>query len=86
MPHPIKVDNSRPVTAYDTARTLGVSKKRTAQIIRDVQRILSRDPKTGEFVVRAQRSDKTASRSINASTKFKKTHSSQTTSAARRKA
>jgi hypothetical protein len=86
MPQRIKVDNSRPVTAYETARTLGVSKKRTAQIIRDVQRILSRDPKTGEFVVRAKRSRKPVNSSHNAGTKFKKTHSSQTTNAARRKA
>jgi len=85
MPQPIKVDNSHPVTAHDTARILGVSKKRTDQIIREVRRILSRDEKTGEFVVRAKRSVKPVNGSHNGNRKFKKTHSSQKASASRRK-
>jgi hypothetical protein len=86
MPQPIKVDNSEPVTAYDTARTLGVSKKRTEQIIREVRRILYRDSKSGEFVVRAKRvGKKSSSSSHNGSSKIKNAHSSRKTSAARRK-
>ena len=86
MQQPIKVDNSHPLTAHETAQTLGVSKKRTDQIIREVRQILFRDAKTGEFVVRAKRSGKTVNGSHNGSTKFKKAHSAQKTSAARRKA
>jgi hypothetical protein len=33
MRQPIRVDNSRPATPFDTARILGVSKKRTEAII-----------------------------------------------------
>lgn len=73
MPQPIKVDNRNPVTAYETAETLGVSKKRTDEIIREVRRILSRDSKTGEFVVRAKRTGKkTVNGSHNGSTKIRK--------------
>jgi hypothetical protein len=76
MAQPIKVDNSRPATAYDTAQTLGVSKKRTDQIIRAVRRILFRDAKTGEFVIRAKRVGKKAvNGSHNGSTKARKTAS-----------
>jgi hypothetical protein len=78
MPRPIKVDNSNPVTAYETARTLGVSKKRTDQIVREVRRILLRDSKTGEFVVRAKRAGKRAvNNSHNGSTKARKTTSAR---------
>jgi hypothetical protein len=78
MQQPIKVDNSQPATAYDTARTLGVSKRRTEQIIREVRRTLFRDANTGEFVVRAKRSGKKAvSRSHNGSTKVRKTTSAR---------
>jgi hypothetical protein len=41
MRQPIKVDNSRPATVWDTARILGVSKRRTEQIIRAVRRMIS---------------------------------------------
>lgn len=43
MAHPITVDNSRPATVRDTARILGVSKKRTNQLIQLVRRIIHRD-------------------------------------------
>jgi hypothetical protein len=86
MPQPIKVDNSDPATPYDTARTLGVSKKRTDQIIREVRRILFRDSKSGEFVVRAKQAGKKAVNSSHNGTKINKTRSSQKTNAARRKA
>ena len=46
--------------AYEAARTVGISKKRTDEIIRGAQRILSRDSKTGEFVVRARRAGKSS--------------------------
>jgi hypothetical protein len=78
MSQPIKVDNSQPATAYDTARTLGVSKRRTEQIIREVRRTLSRDAKSGEFVVRARQSGKKAvTRSHNGSSKVRKTTSTR---------
>jgi hypothetical protein len=48
----IKVDNSRPLTGRQTATILGVSKKRTEQLIRAVRRMIFRDPKTGRVVVR----------------------------------
>jgi hypothetical protein len=54
MRQPIRVDNSRPVTVYDTARILGVSKKRTEEIIREVKRTIHRDPKTGKIVIRTK--------------------------------
>jgi hypothetical protein len=74
MPQPIKVDNSNPATAYETARTLGVSKKRAGQIIREVRRVFLRDAKTGEFVIRTKRSGKKpVNTSHNGSTKGRKT-------------
>jgi len=60
MAQPIRVDNSRPATAFDTARILGVSKKRTEAIIREVRRMIHKDAKTGEIVIRTTRSGKTA--------------------------
>jgi type I restriction enzyme M protein len=42
MRQPIRVDNSRAVTVCYTARTLGVSKKRTEAIIREVERTAGR--------------------------------------------
>jgi hypothetical protein len=59
MRQPIRVDNSRPMTAYDTARVLGVSKKRTEEIIREVERTIHRDAKTGEIVIRTKGWEKT---------------------------
>jgi hypothetical protein len=59
MRQPIRVDNSRPATPYDTARILGVSKKRTEEIIREVQRMIHRDPKTGKVVIRTKGWEKT---------------------------
>jgi hypothetical protein len=78
MPQPIKVDNRHPASAYDTARILGVSRKRTDQIIREVRRILLRDAKTGEFVIRAKRSGRKAvDGSRNGSKKTRKTASAR---------
>lgn len=51
MHRPIRVDNSRPATVWDTARTLGVSKKRTEEIIREAGHAIRRDAKTGEVVI-----------------------------------
>lgn len=70
--HPIRVDNHEPATARDTARTLGVSKKRTDELIRAVRRTLRRDLKTGSLVIRP---GKTAVRSRNANQKVEKTSS-----------
>jgi hypothetical protein len=58
MAQPIRVDNSRPATAFDTARVLGVSKKRTEAIIREVRGMIHKDAKTGEIVIRTTRSGK----------------------------
>lgn len=69
MPHPITVDNSRPATVHDTARILGVSKKRTNQLIELVRRMIHKDDRTGEFVIR------TKNNSRNGSTKASKTNS-----------
>jgi len=81
MRQPIRVDNSRPATVYDTARALGVSKKRTEEIIREVERTIHRDPKTGRVVIRTKGWEKTpGSRSLRNGTKIGKT-----ASAARRK-
>lgn len=51
MAQPIKVDNSRPASVWDTARTLGVSRKRTEEIIREAGHKIRRDAETGEVVV-----------------------------------
>lgn len=56
MHRPIRVDNSRPATVWDTARTLGVSKRRTEEIIREVRRMLHRDDETCEVVIQGKRS------------------------------
>ena len=73
--HPIGVDNSDPATVDDTARTLGVSKKRTDELIRAVRRTLHRDLKTGNFVVRSPRAGKTTVRSRNGNQKVEKASS-----------
>jgi len=65
MHRPIRVDNSHPATVWDTARTLGVSKKRTLEIIREVRRMLHKDAKTGEIVIRTTRPGKKTARSRN---------------------
>jgi hypothetical protein len=77
MAQPIKVDNSRPATVRDTAKTLGVSKERTDELVRAVRRMIHRDSTTGEFVIRARKIRKTSgsSSSSNASTKVHKTSS-----------
>jgi hypothetical protein len=72
MPQPIKVDNSRPLTARDTARLLGVSKTRTNELIREVRRMIHRDAKTGEFVIRASKNT-----SRNVRTKARKANSTR---------
>ncbi len=51
MHRPIIVDNSRPATVWDTARTLGVSKKRTEEIIREAGHTIRRNAKTGDVVI-----------------------------------
>lgn len=66
MAHPIRLDNSRPATPYDTARTLGVSKRRADELIREVRRMIHKDARTGEFVIRTAKSS-----SRNGSTKFR---------------
>lgn len=68
--HPIRVDNSEPATVRDTAKTLGVSKKRTDELIRAVRRTLHRDRKTGNLVIRP---GKTTVRSRNGNSKVEKT-------------
>jgi len=70
MAHPITVDNSRPATVRDTARILGVSKKRTNELIQLVRRMIHRNARTGEIVIRA-----TESNSRNGSTKAIKANS-----------
>src|SRR5258708_29376773 len=70
MAHPIIVDNSRPATVRDTARILGVSKKRTNQLIELVRRMIHKDARTGEFVIRTSKDT-----SRNGSTKASKTNS-----------
>ena len=52
MHRPIRVDNSHPATVWDTARTLGVSKKRVREIIREVESMIHRNAKTGKVVIR----------------------------------
>jgi hypothetical protein len=51
MHRPIRVDNSHPATVWDTARTLGVSKKRTEEIIREAGHRIRKNAKTGEVVI-----------------------------------
>jgi hypothetical protein len=51
MHRPIRVDNRRPATVWDTARTLGVSKKRTEEIIREAGHAIRKDAKSGEVVI-----------------------------------
>ena len=81
MARPIRVDNSRPATVRDTARTLGVSKRRTDELIEQVREMIYRDAKTGQIVIRAKKSGTVVgngvrnNRSRNASTKAYKTTS-----------
>ena len=81
MARPIRVDNSRPATVRDTARTLGVSKRRTDELIEQVRQMIYRDAKTGQIVIRAKKSGTVVgngvrnNRSRNASTKAYKTPS-----------
>jgi hypothetical protein len=81
MRQPIRVDNSRPATVWDTARTLGVSKKRTEEIIREAGHAIRRDAKTGEVMIEFNGMRKTAGKhsSRNGAKAYKKI-------AARRKA
>jgi hypothetical protein len=72
MAHPIRVDNSRPATVRDTARILGVSKRRTDELIRVVRRMIHKDARTGEFVIRTGKNG-----SRNGSTKARKTNSTR---------
>jgi hypothetical protein len=77
MLRPIRVDNSRPASVRDTARTLGVSKKRTDELVRLFDRTVYRNAKTGKFVIRAKKSGTIVknNRSRNVSTKVQKTSS-----------
>jgi hypothetical protein len=77
MPQPIKVDNNRPATVWDTARTLGVSKKRTEEIIREVGHMIRRDPKTGEVMIEFKRKAAGKHTPRNGAKAFKKTSSRQ---------
>ena len=74
MAHPIRVDNSRPATVTETAEVLGVSKKRTAELVRDVRRILHRDAKSGNIVISQRRVGRFTGKPIsgNAKTKLQK--------------
>lgn len=56
MQRRINVENVRPATVYETAKALGVSKKRTEELVRLVRQSVYRDAKTGQFVVRAKKS------------------------------
>lgn len=73
MHRPIIVDNSRPATVWDTARTLGVSKKRVKEIIREVDSMIHKDAKTGEVVIRYKRTGSSTPR--NGAKAFKKASS-----------
>jgi hypothetical protein len=81
MARPIRVDNSRPATVRDTARTLGVSKRRTDELVEQVRQMIYRDAKTGQIVIRAKKSGNVVgngvrnNRSRNAGTKAYKTTS-----------
>jgi hypothetical protein len=81
MARPIRVDNSRPATVRDTARTLGVSKRRTDELVEQVRQMIYRDAKTGQIVIRAKKSGTVVgngvgnNRSRNGSTKAYKTTS-----------
>lgn len=75
--HPIRVDNSEPATARDTARTLRVSKKRTDELIRTVRQMLHRDLKTGDVSIRSTGPRKSAVRSRNGNAKTGKTISTR---------
>jgi hypothetical protein len=74
MAHPIRVDNTRPATVSETAEVLGVSKKRTAELVRDVKRILHRDVKSGNFVISHRQAGRFTGKSVsgNAKTNLKK--------------
>ena len=72
MPLPIRVDNSRPATVRDTARILGVSKSRTDELVRAVRRMIHKDARTGEFVIRTSKNG-----SHNGNTKARKTNSTR---------
>lgn len=75
--HPISVDNSEPATVRDTARILGVSRKRTDEIVRDVRRMLHRDSGTGDAVIRGARPRNTTARSRNGNRKATKATSAR---------
>ena len=77
MTHAIRVDNSRPATVQDTARTLGVSRTRTQQLLRQVRQVIHRDAKTGQFVIRAKKSGTSvgSNRSRNGSPKARNSNS-----------
>jgi hypothetical protein len=63
MTQPIRVDNSQPATVRDTARILGVSKSRTDQLVREVRRMIHKDARAGEFVIKnASRNGRTKAR------------------------
>jgi hypothetical protein len=48
---PLRIE-SRRATVNEVAKVLGVSKRRTAQLVRQVKRIIYRDPKSGKVVIR----------------------------------
>jgi hypothetical protein len=71
MAHPIRVDNSRPATVTETAEVLGVSKKRTAEIVRDVRRILHRDSNNGNIVISHRKTGRFTGKPISGNAKAK---------------
>jgi hypothetical protein len=77
MHRPIRVDNSRPATVWDTARTLGVSKRRTEEIIREAGYTIRRNGKKGDPVVEFDPMRKAAGKhtSRNGAKAFKKASS-----------
>lgn len=73
MQRPIRVDNSRPASVWDTARTLGVSKRRTEEIIREAGHRIHRDADTGEVVIEFMRKPAGKRSSRNGAKAYKKT-------------
>lgn len=50
---PIRIVNRR-ATVEEVAKILGVSTRRTDQLVREVKRLIHRDPKSGKVVIRRE--------------------------------
>jgi hypothetical protein len=74
MQRRIRVDNCRPATVRDTARILGVSKKRTDELARLVTSTIYRNAKTGQFVIRAKHSGSMTTNNSSRNGSTKKVH------------